>query len=598
MSRRSFLLAALALAFVSFSSLQIQWSDLLPSQGGRTIAAEFFAAAIHPATDFESVATRKLGTSFADKVASAVWITLRYAVMAMTVALVIGVIGGVLASRAWWQKSGTLLRRFRATLRLCLTAMRSVHELLWALLLLTAMGASPWAAIWALALPYGGTLAKVFAEMLDETSDSASSLLRANGGSGMAAFTLGIVSRALPDLASYAVYRLECAFRSSAVLGFVGIPTLGYEISTAFEDGHFGEVWTYLYAIIGISIAFEWWGAQLRRTLSVGPTPSQQTKPTDDIDVLWTKRATSPLLRTSALMLSALTLYCWFAPERWGTQLSAAQRYDNFVRFTQELIPYPVRETQSWGELVPWLNDLLAWDGMRALWGTFHLGTLAALLAGALSLVCVTGAARTLQRNTPRDIPIGQHCSGALRNAAATLLRAVATVCRAIPEFILAFISLQIFGPTVWALIVALALHNAGVLVRLGAEVIDNLEAGADQAWLSQGGSTLATYWLALLPTAFNRFVLLLLYRWETCIREATVLGMLSFGSLGFLISEARVRLFYDEMLLWVLVGGGLVFAGDVASDAVRKRLRAGQTKSSDKVLVEVHRDNRIGSQL
>ncbi|MEM9081377.1 MAG: ABC transporter permease subunit, partial [Verrucomicrobiota bacterium] len=162
-------------------------------------------------------------------------------------ALVMGVIGGVLGSRGWWLGGSRWLEGLRAGVRLVSTAMRSVHELMWGLLFLTAFGTSPIAAVMALALPYGGTLAKVFSELLDEAEDSAAEVMRASGGSGLASFLGGVVTRAFPDLVTYGLYRLECAVRSSAVLGFVGIPTLGYEISTAFEDGHYREIWTDLY---------------------------------------------------------------------------------------------------------------------------------------------------------------------------------------------------------------------------------------------------------------------------------------------------------------------------------------------------------------
>jgi len=50
-----------------------------------------------------------------------------------------------------------------------IAAMRSVHELLWAMLFLAAMGLSPATAVVAIAIPYGGTLAKIFSEMVDES---------------------------------------------------------------------------------------------------------------------------------------------------------------------------------------------------------------------------------------------------------------------------------------------------------------------------------------------------------------------------------------------------------------------------------------------
>ena len=127
-----------------------------------------------------------------------------------------------------------------------------------------------------------------------------------------------------------------------------------------------------------------------------------------------------------------------------------------------------------------------------------------------------------------------------------------------------------------WALIFALAIHNSGILSRLGSEVIDNNDSGAAKVILATGGGRWPVFLGALFPEGFNRMALFLFYRWETCIREATILGMLGVGSLGFLISEARVSFYYDELVLWVVLGAGLVFMGDLASDWVRGKLREG----------------------
>jgi phosphonate transport system permease protein len=73
------------------------------------------------------------------------------------------------------------------------------------------------------------------------------------------------VPRALPDMCAYAFYRYECAVRSSAILGFFGFPTLGYSISASFDNLHYGEVWTYLYALMALVVAVELWSGALRR---------------------------------------------------------------------------------------------------------------------------------------------------------------------------------------------------------------------------------------------------------------------------------------------------------------------------------------------
>ena len=107
----------------------------------------------------------------------------------------------------------------------------------------------------------------------------------------------------------------------------------------------------------------------------------------------------------------------------------------------------------------------------------------------------------------------------------------------------------------------------------LVAEVIDNTPSQASSVILAQGGSRTSAYIGALVPAGFTRMVLFLFYRWESCIREATVLGMLGVASLGFLISDAKVSLYYDEMVLWIALGAALVFLGDLTSDFVRYKL-------------------------
>ena len=63
-------------------------------------------------------------------------------------------------------------------------------------------------------------------------------------------------------------------------------------------------------------------------------------------------------------------------------------------------------------------------------------------------------------------------------------------------------------------------------------------------------------------------------YRWETCVREATVLGLLGFVSLGWYIQQARAGVRYDEMVLFVLLGALLILVGDLVSAAARALIR------------------------
>jgi phosphonate transport system permease protein len=149
--------------------------------------------------------------------------------------------------------------------RVLIVVMRSVHELLWAVLFLAAFGLNTAGAVAAIAIPYAGTLAKIFSEMVEEAPRDAAHALRDAGAGPLTVFCFGLVPRALPDLGAYAFYRFECAVRSAAVLGFFGFPTLGYAIAQSFENLHYGEVWTYLYALVLLVVAIELWSGALRR---------------------------------------------------------------------------------------------------------------------------------------------------------------------------------------------------------------------------------------------------------------------------------------------------------------------------------------------
>ena len=574
MKRRWFLLGSVGLIFIGLWALGVRLSELVPSAGGRKLAAEFFGAALQPALTFEDGQVGQ--ETFLGKVIESLLLTFRYAVAAMSLALVFGVVGGALGSRAWWVRASWPLRWLRRAIRLVATGARSVHELMWALLFVSAAGTSPLAAVLALALPFGGTLAKVFSELLDEGDSSAKEVLQATGGTGMASF-LAVVVRALPDLLTYGLYRFECSIRSSAILGFVGIPTLGYHLAKSWEDGHYHEVWSYLYALLAVVILFERLGAVVRKRLTEGVLSGgnvpEKVSFGERVRALYQARPRSYFLRGFIVFACVSMVWAWVWQSQWSSGVSLERRVENVQRFLGELKPFPVRESDSWEELMPWLGEHLSTNGVMAVWATFHLATVGVLLAAGVGFGLILWTARTLATARPQGVPVERSRWRVIPQVA---LRAAAVVGRSLPEFILAFLLLQIFGPTVWALILALAIHNGCILLRLGSEVVENTSRTPGQVLIVQGGSRASVFLAALLPASFNRLVLFLFYRWETCIREATVLGMLGVSSIGFLISEARVRFFYDEMLLWIILGAGLVMAGDLVSDWVRSQFAKG----------------------
>jgi phosphonate transport system permease protein len=272
--RRTLVVLALLLAGVwSFFQLDLGVAGLVPAQGGWKMASAFFARAFSPALSHET-AFKPEDSLLAISWASA-RLTLFFAAAAMALSLVLGIVLGFFASTAWWSGGGGSRSRGTTVLapavygatRALIAGMRSVHELLWALVLLIVFDTSPTTAIIAIAIPYGGTLAKIFSEMIDEAPRAPAIAMREAGASGLQAFLFGLVPAALPDMTAYTFYRFECALRSAAILGFFGFPTLGLRIKQAFQNLDYGETWTHLYVLIALIVVFDLWSGAIRRRL-------------------------------------------------------------------------------------------------------------------------------------------------------------------------------------------------------------------------------------------------------------------------------------------------------------------------------------------
>ena len=77
-----------------------------------------------------------------------------------------------------------------------------------------------------------------------------------------------------------------------------------------------------------------------------------------------------------------------------------------------------------------------------------------------------------------------------------------------------------------------------------------------------------------LFPLVLPRFLLYFFYRFEACVREATVLGMIGIVSLGYFIGNARAVRAYDEVIFLILLGAVIVIAGDLVSAVTRRVVR------------------------
>ncbi|MFN9503685.1 MAG: PhnE/PtxC family ABC transporter permease [Rubrivivax sp.] len=209
---------------------------------------------------------------FLGMVARETWRTVAIATAGVTLALVIAIPATLLSTRvlslsALSGRMATGPFVLRQLLRWLLIVLRSVPELVWALVFVRVVGLGPTAGVLAIALTYGGMLGKVYGEILESGDDHASATLMRQGSGRLQAFLYAVLPTHAAELTSYTVYRWECAIRSSVVLGFVGAGGLGQQLDNSMKMFNGGEVATMLLVFIALVALADKTSAALRRAL-------------------------------------------------------------------------------------------------------------------------------------------------------------------------------------------------------------------------------------------------------------------------------------------------------------------------------------------
>ena len=253
--KRTVLSVLLVLVFI-WSLFSVQWGSNLIHAGGKATILQISKTLLRPNLSKEvlTLAIVSLGR------------TLSYAVAGMTLAIIIALIFGILASGVL--TSSKLTRALSMGIfRSLLGLMRAIHELVWAWLFVASIGLSPYAALFALGIPYGGTLGRIFADILNDVPKEPIKALKSSGASRLQLLWYGYFPMAKTDMISYTMYRFECAIRSSTIMSFVGLGGLGYQIQLSLSDLDYSRVWTYLFFLVLLVILVDLWSNLLRKRL-------------------------------------------------------------------------------------------------------------------------------------------------------------------------------------------------------------------------------------------------------------------------------------------------------------------------------------------
>ncbi len=202
------------------------------------------------------------------------------------------------------------------------------------------------------------------------------------------------------------------------------------------------------------------------------------------------------------------------------------------------------------------------WDGALGLMViTIFLGIIATAIAAVVSLpASFLGARNIMTSNTVTAAIYG-------------VVRIVFTIIRSIDVLIVVIIATIIFGLGSAAGVFALAFHNVGVMGKLYSEAIEGIDAGPLEAITATGANRFQVIWTAVLPQIVNPFISFTIYRLDTNVRLAPILGLVGGGGIGVLLFQTIQLLQYHKAGVIIFLIIVTVAAMDFISAQVRKRL-------------------------
>ncbi|MFZ9406302.1 MAG: PhnE/PtxC family ABC transporter permease [Burkholderiaceae bacterium] len=229
----------------------------------RQVTGNFLASFLPPATSGDFLAM----------VVAETWRTVAIATAGMTLAFVLAAPLALISTHTLSVSSLTgrmapLPALFRQLVRWLLIVLRSIPELVWALVFVRVVGLGPTAGVLAIALTYAGMLGKVYGDILESGEGHSTQTLLRNGTGRIQAFMFGLLPQNAAELTSYTIYRWECAIRSSVVLGFVGAGGLGQQMDNSMKMFNGGEVFTMLLVFMGLVALADAASSWLRRELA------------------------------------------------------------------------------------------------------------------------------------------------------------------------------------------------------------------------------------------------------------------------------------------------------------------------------------------
>jgi phosphonate transport system permease protein len=501
-------------------------------------------------------------------VVSAAMRTVAIAVAGTALALAVAVPLAVLGTATLFRRGPLVESERRTPSRIALSAasaaargvlgvLRSVPDLVWALLFVVGVGLGPVAGVLALAVSYGGMLGRVLADLFETVDPRPLEALRATGATRLQLVVFGIWPQALPSAGAYMLYSFECCVRAAVVLGLVGAGGIGYEIALSMRMFEYGQVATLIAALLALVWATDAASTALRRLLRANVPPGLLGHQRLGLGLPRAPRGAVAAVVLAMIVASAAAVGVF---DRGVLGAAMLRRMAGFARWF-----YPP-------ELAPgYLASLV--EPVAQTLAISVIGTLLGVAIGAL--LAVPAAAPHAEHDDERG------AARRVRRALRGLCRSTLSLLRAIPEVIWVLVFLLAVGLGPFAGALALGVHTGGVLGKLYADTLEEVSPLPLRGLRATGATALQILVWGAWPEARRMLVSYTLLRWEMNLRTSTVVGIAGGGGIGMALyndmqlAAGSPQTFYPRVATLVLAIYALVAATGWIGDAILRRLES-----------------------
>ncbi|MFI2105289.1 phosphonate ABC transporter, permease protein PhnE [Isoptericola sp. NPDC019693] len=152
--------------------------------------------------------------------------------------------------------------------RWVMNVIRSLPDLVFALMFVSAVGLGPFAGILAMTVGSVGSIGKVFAEAMEAVDRGPVTAMQAVGASRRQVVQYGVLPQAGPMLVSYTLLLFEGNVRGATILGMVGAGGIGLELTTAMKMYDYGHLSAIVICIIVLVTVIDQASAVIRRKIT------------------------------------------------------------------------------------------------------------------------------------------------------------------------------------------------------------------------------------------------------------------------------------------------------------------------------------------